>query len=285
MRMLPIDDTNLGHAFDLLQRGFPERPHRFWEAGLARMRTFGDNAAAGWPLGQLLLAGRQPVGVVLTPVSLRAAPGGPPRPIVNLSSWYVEPEHRGRAPLMLRGLLRDRTATYTDLTPSGPVQRLLHALGFTAFSAGIGLVFLPAAAATRSRRGVILPLDALPADALDADERALLRRQAALGCELLAFASPAGWQPLVLRRRPLRRLPAAQVLYCRDHVALAGQLGPLARHLLRAGCLFLIVDRPAAGGGPGLAWRRQERRFVKGGSFAGRTDHLGSELCYFDFWD
>ena len=131
-----LTENHFPTAAALLAEGFPERSRAFWSHGLGRLARHAGNASCGVPLGALWLSDGEPVGVALTPASPRTRPDGSPRPVVNLSSWYVRPPHRWRAPLMLRALLRDPRATYVDLTPSPPVGACSAGSAFPASSCG-----------------------------------------------------------------------------------------------------------------------------------------------------
>jgi len=72
---------------DLLARGFPARPRKYWTSALARLAARG--APDGCPrFGYLLEADGAPVGVLLL---IFAESGGAVR--CNVSSWYVEPAY------------------------------------------------------------------------------------------------------------------------------------------------------------------------------------------------
>src|SRR5262249_42193552 len=131
-----IDTSNETQAIDILARGMSQRSRSFWERTLARIHAYDGNAAAKVPAGQLLMHGTSPVGVVLTPASVRSDGDGPARRMINLSSWYIDPAHRWRGPMMLRAILRDHDATFTDLTPTPAVQKILLALGFRSINSG-----------------------------------------------------------------------------------------------------------------------------------------------------
>jgi hypothetical protein len=103
--LVPIDDARLGQALDLLERGFPRRSRRAFEDGIERARAFNPRRID--PIGHLLVTKNKPCGVLLTLRGQSVPPSGPRFNVTNLSSWYVEPEHRVLAPLMLRDVLRE----------------------------------------------------------------------------------------------------------------------------------------------------------------------------------
>ena len=102
--MRPIDPAYVAAAVAVLSIGFPKATALFWQSALDRLRAFGGNAEAGVPIGHLLMADDKAVGVILTPARMRTRPDGTRQKIVNLSSWYIDPAHRWRAPVMLRAV-------------------------------------------------------------------------------------------------------------------------------------------------------------------------------------
>lgn len=280
-----IDDGTTEAAVAMLARGFPARPAAHWRDGLARMRASGENARLGVPLGRLLRVDGTDVGVLLTPAGEQVDPDGGVRRVVNLSSWYLEPDHRWRAPIMLKGAMADPTATYTDLTPTKPVQAIIRALGFRVFNEGV-VVAATSVAALVPGRSTVVDLAEVPAGALPDRLRANLEAHRRLGCLALAAVDGHRYVPLLVRPIRLKRLPGAQLIYCGDHAVLPGALPLLARRLLARGRLVLLLD--LAGDGAkipgGVTFRGRSFRFVKGPAPAGVTDLTWSEFAYFDVY-
>lgn len=279
MALRPIDPAYVAAAVAVLSIGFPKATALFWQGALDRLRAFGGNAEAGVPIGHLLMADEKPVGVILTPAQMRTLPDGTRRKIVNLSSWYIDPAHRWRAPVMLRAVTRDADALYTDLTPTLEVQKMLPAFGFKPVNRGLKRLFTPLAALARRIFGRVRDLKAAPGDAVPEATRALLESHRDFDCLPCALNAEGGWHPLLFKARRVRRLPAAELVYCEDHALLERHMAAVARYLLKRGKLFLIIeDRTPPSDGetlepqPGL-------RFAKGGHDPARTDYAGSELC------
>lgn len=270
--LLPAD---LDQAASLLIEGFPERTPTFWRASLDRLRRHGGNMEADFPLGFLWLRKGEPVGVALTPAALRPDRTGARRRVVNVSSWYVRPDERWRAPLMLKSLVKTPDTVYTDLTPTAAVRSMLPGLGFRPINRGTEIVFL-SAAALRFRRG-----DRVTELAPENDPP-LMNGHRALGCIPLVLETAGGPTLIVYRRTRVRKIPAASLVYVESHRRLASGMGALARHLIRHGLFFLrapAVGDPLGFGGvvlPAAFW------FALGGDFDDRTDVIGSELTLFD---
>ena len=276
--LVPIDDARLGKAVDLLEQGFPRRTRRDWEDGIERARAF--NPAAN-SIGHLLVTKSKPCGVLLTLQGQSVPHVGAPFKVTNLSSWYVEPEHRVLAPFMLRDVVRDPGTAFTDLTPSDRIIPMLPAFGFKPLNRGISAVSLPVAAMKARAQARVYGLADLPKDALPPATHALLERHAEHGAIAGVLNIGDAWHPLLFLPRLLRCLPTAQLMYCDRNSTLIENLGAVARFLLKKGKLVLFLDIPLQGDVPGTHFLNRGMKFAKGGCFEGRTDYAGSELLFF----
>lgn len=246
------------------------------------------NAAAGVPLGYLMTDGeRRPTGVMLTPASTRKAPDGDRATVVNLSSWYIEPAQRWRAPLMLQTILRKHDAMFTDLTPTEEVRKILPSFGFKPVNQGVMITPVPLFAA-RPASGATVH-DPNPADMqiLPEDLRNLLEAHRGLGCLVGMLKTRNGTFPLMFRPRQLKGLPAAKLIYCDRLSELHDHLPAVARFLVRHKILTLIYDDLGQKKRAGQIIRIRGLKFAKPGAGLapqhGRIDHVGSELSLMDF--
>ncbi len=281
--LTPIDASTTPAALDLLAAGFPARSTDYWVNAFRNIRQFGGNEEAGVPAGYLLNEGAGFAGVVLTPASVRRKPDGTVEKVVNLASWYMKPEQRWRAPVMMRTLLRQPDCVFTDLTPTAPVQRMLTAFGFRQLTAGVTVNVLTTAALRWGSGGELIDLEEAPESGMDPAARSLLAAHRPFDCLAAAMRHEGRWHPLLFKYRRLLKLPAAVLIYSECNAALYRNLGAVARYLLRRGRLLLVLDMPLAARAPG--WQRVAKtpRFARGGVFEGRTDHAGSELALFDW--
>ena len=259
----------------------------FWTTTMDRLQRLGTNAHAGVPLGYLMTDGGRPTGVVLTPASTRTAPDGNRALVVNLSSWHVEPSHRFLASLMLQKVLRGHDALYTDLTPSEGVMRMLPSMGFMAINDGVVLTALPVAAMLPSKGAAVHDLIGGRGSLFPSDMWDLLEAHSRVGCFSAMLTTEQGHVPLMFRRRRLKGLPAANLIYCEDITALQKHLSAVARYLLGQGIVILVHDSSGHSVRVGQAVVRKELKFAKpGGGLTpqrGRIDHVGSELSLMDF--
>lgn len=279
-----IDSSNREVAVDLLAKGFTGRSRAFWSESLARLDAFGGNAAAGVPTGQLLMDGSRAVGVVLTPASVRIRKNGTRERLVNISSLYVEPEHRWRTPVMFRSAVKDRECAYLDLTASDEVRKMLPAFGFQPITTGLRIGFLPLLAAVRagSAGARMVPLEGAPASSVPAPQRALLDAHRAFNCHAAALYAEGQWHALLFKPRRLRGMPAATLVYCESLSALSRNIGTVARYLARRGKLVLLADSQGGSARAFLDFPGRAVKFAKGGTFENRIDYAGSELSLFD---
>jgi hypothetical protein len=276
----PLLEDDFPTAAALLAEGFPVRTRAFWEGGLQRLKRHAGNAACGVPLGQLLVSDGQAVGIALTPASPRLRSDGRRYNLINFSSWYIRPEHRWRAPLMLRGLVRDPEATYIDLTPTPQVEKMLVASGFSLVNAGSCIAPLPLQAALPGRGARLRELAATDTLSQTAPPMEMLLAHRELGCVPLVMEHEGGSTLFVYRPRPLRGLPAARLKYIGSHARLVRHLPVLARHLLARGLLWLTWDaRDGHAAGLGTLRRDSGKWYAKGEITADCTDFIGSELC------
>lgn len=278
LRPLGAEQTTL--TLDCLAEGFPERGRAFWDKGWARLLAWPGNRDADYPPGFFWMEKGEPAGIILTPASIRHS-SGEPQIIVNVSSWYMRPAARWKAPLMLKALFRDDRVTFTDLTPTPDVQKMLPAFGFKAASDGIEWIATPLEA-TRRATGRVRPWRAGDVLAEGSPPDDLIRLHVEWGCLALVLEHDATPFLVVLKPMRVRGLPAARVLFAGSRQALNAALPALSRALLRHGHLFLRIDaRPE--GQRGMGFRPHGLWFARGEACEDRTDHFGSELALFDF--
>ena len=277
----PLFEGDFPVAAALLTEGFPVRTRAFWDTALERLRRYSGNAACGIPLGQLLLSQGEPVGVALTPASVRTAPGCPTRRLINFSSWYIRPEHRWRAAMMFRHIVSDSNATYLDLTPSLHVQPMLPLFGFRPISVGFDVVPTPLTSVGLGGGAHVrdyVPTEALPPYSPSAEQ---LLAHKEVGCVPLVMEHAAGNTLFVYRSRPMRRLPAARLMYVGDHEVLHRHLPVLARFALMRGMAVLTWDARSNFAVPRWGVRREANIWYARGELPDNcTDFIGTELAF-----
>jgi hypothetical protein len=276
----PLEERDFQAAAALLSEGFPQHQGTFWNEGLERLRRYADNASCGVPLGQLLIVKGEPVGVALTPASLRHDDAGKAYRLINFSSWYLKPEHRWRAAMMFRHVVADKDATYLDLTPAPHVQPMLPLFGFRPMSVGSECVWTPLWALRSSRGAKVrefcvddpLPVYAPPAHQL------LVHNE--LGCHPLILEHDQGTTLFVYRRRVVRHIPTARLKYVGDHAVLRQHLPALSRYFMARGFGILGWDARPDWPVPAHGWRKPANVWYARGHIPHNcTDFIGTELC------
>jgi hypothetical protein len=159
---------------------------------------------------------------------------------------YVDPEFRSYAPLLIRMASKLKEATVLNLTPGRHTFRMIEALSYVRYCNGI-FVSIP----LFSRAANEAPVRVVDARAkldvlLDPHDRDLLLEHADCGCTSLWCITPQDAYPFVFRAQRVRKVPCAQLVYCRnvdDFVRFARPIGWfLARH---TGRLAVLLDANA----------------------------------------
>jgi hypothetical protein len=283
--MRPFDSQDFNTACALLCEGFPQRSAQFWTAALRRLQQFGGNQDAQHALGFFMVQGDEPVGIALTPASLRQCADGSRQRVVNISSWYVRERFRWRAGFMLRGILADKSNVYTDLTPTPELQTVLPKLGMTRINQGVHLYALPllalrpAQCSAAARWHVLGRHDTWPAHTpWLGPPRAMVEAHRELGCLPLVLELGGTAQLVIGLRVRVRGLPTLQLVYADNRALVLQHLGALARPLLRQGLLLWMCESAQGGHRATALFRRRELWFARGQDFANRTDVFASEL-------
>ena len=141
IRCRQIDAGDVPAVADLLTRGFPYRSRQFWHRALDHL-TRHEPPPDLPKYGYLLETGGTPVGAILMICSTMRV-GATVAPRCNLSSWYVDPEYRAYAPLLVSQALRHKEVTYLNVSAAPHTWPIIEAQGFSRYSEGI-FISLPA---------------------------------------------------------------------------------------------------------------------------------------------
>jgi hypothetical protein len=267
IRCRQIVEDDLDAVIDLLTRGFPGRTREYWTEGLRRhaTRPLPPNCPS---YGYVLDHGGVLVGVIL--VLCSRTQGGEAATIrCNFSSWYVEPAFRSHATLLTTFALKDKNATYVNISPARHTWPTVEAHGFVPYCNG-QFFALPAlggggrnVAISRVTAGVGAGVE------LPAGEIKLLSDHADYGCISLVCSNSDGAHPFVFVPYRIRSgritLPCLHLAYCRQVADFVRLSGPLGRYLLKFGTPLVAVD--ANGPVPGLIGFYRDgraRKYFKG---------------------
>ena len=256
---------------DLLTRGFPARSRKYWTSALARLAA--REAPDGCPqFGYLLEADGGIAGALLL---IFSETGGAVR--CNVSSWYVEPAHRGHAALLASLATKLKHVTYINTSAATHTWPILDALGYRRYSQGQ----FAAMPALKPGRGRVRLLDDADRQLPDYD---LLAAHAEAGCLALVCETQAGLEPFVFVARRIAGVPfsVVQLVYTRDNERFAACAGPLGRFLLGRGAPLVICDAPAPIRGLiGLWFKDRGPRYFKGPERPRLNDLAFTEMVVF----
>jgi hypothetical protein len=250
IRCRQIEQGDIAAVAELLIRGFPNRSRQFWFHALDQL-TRRDPPRDLPKYGYLIEADGVVVGAILL-ICAEIQSGGIITPRCNLSSWYVDPDYRTYAPLLVSHALRHKEVTYLNVSAAPHTWPIIEAQGFSRYSDGI-FISLPAlsAAADPDRHVEILDAGHEPHAAYEAFEQDVLEQHAEHGCISIWCVTPDRAFPFVFRPRLVKGfVPCAQLIYCRDVADFVRFAQPIGRYLARRGRFLVVVD--ANGAIPGL---------------------------------
>jgi hypothetical protein len=228
IRSRQIADTDVPQVVDLLTRGFgADRSREFWKNVFACLSK--RSVPVGFPrFGFIIESDGKPVGVLIMIFSTMRE-GNTIKTRCNVSSWYVEPEFRSYAPMLVSQALKYKQTTVFNVSAALHTRPMAEIQGYTLSSNGVF-----AAIPTLSRAPVARPIRVVDAHVqpdvpFDLYDRDLLLEHADYGCTSLWCVTPERAHPFVFRTRRVKMILAcAQLVYCRsldDFVSFARPIG------------------------------------------------------------
>jgi hypothetical protein len=242
IRCRQIEDSDIPAVVDLLKRGFPGRSGRYWQRGFARQadRTLPREFPR---YGYLLESDGRPVGVILllfTSIDI----GGRRETRCNVSSWYVEPDFRSHASLLIWFALKHKNVTYVNISPARHTWSTIEAQGFTRYCGGE--FFALPALSPGIPEARVERWDPARAEHRSIAEAGLLSAHANYGCLSLVCTTPDGIHPFIFERFRIRKgrvpLPCMRLIYCRDIADFVRCAGSVGRFLLKRRMFCVVLD-------------------------------------------
>lgn len=284
IRCREIGPADIDAIVNLLTKGFRshQRTRQFWVRALNRLAE--HNTPAGFPkYGYLLDDGGAPVGVLLLIFSSIPL-GGATRIRCCVSSWYVEPEFRGHAGILVSRALKHKQVTYLNITPDPHTIPMLEAQGYVRYCNG-RLVSIPALSGwSRAARVRAVTRDTCPGEDLSSLEVELLLAHASYGCMSLICSSANRRHPFVfVMRRKFGVVPYAELVYCRDLQEFVRFAGPLGRFLAARGFPVVLLDADGPLRGLVGAYFDSPPKYFKGPDRPRLGDLAYSERILFGF--
>jgi hypothetical protein len=223
------------------------------------LKRLTDHATpAGFPkYGYLLEADNIAVGVLLLIYS--SVPiDGEPKIRCCVSSWYVEPEFRGYAPMLVSRALKHKHVTYFNISPAPHTLPILEAQGYKRYCSGMFTAVPVLAPLLRGVRIEVALPTLRPGLDLDAFEAELLLRHVRYGCLSVICSSGDRRYPFVFSLRRKYGIRYGYLVYCRSVEEFVRFAGPLGRFLASRGVYGVALDSD----GPiaGLCGRYTENR-------------------------
>lgn len=280
MQVRPIEQADVPSAIALMQRGFPEPAAASWPEFFENVNARQGNELVG-PLGYLLRKDENDVGILLTFRSKRDLASSHSVDVVNLSGWYIDEPHRWYAPMMLKRVLSDKAAIFTDLSASEDVLKMLPAFKFRPWTEGVLLTSLPQSFFRYRRDASVLHVDQIPPGAISETDLVLLKDHEALGCRACILEVRGAYYPLVFATRKRRNIPHAYLIFAPDRKIVLSALGNVCAHLLQHGHFLMAIDCNAAEcSGIGTFRASNWRKHYAGPANPDGIDYAYSEVVY-----
>jgi hypothetical protein len=269
VRCRQIGPADLDAVADLLTAGFPRRNRNYWVGALRYLKEHAISEV--FPrYGHVLSLGDRIVGVVLL-IFTGGINGDAASVRCNVSSWYVIPEFRALAPLLIHRALRHKQVTFINTSPADNTVATIEAQGFQRFCDGV-FAATPALT-TRAWTGKVIRLadTVRPRDYLSDFEVTLLQDHAAQGCLSLILQQNGNSYPFIFRRRFVGQsaryvgMPCAQLIYGRNLECVGLLSGLMGRYLaLRGMPVLLIGTNQPMRGIPGKYYAGRAPMYYKG---------------------
>ena len=230
LRCRQIGEGDIPAVAALLARGFRKRSRQFWKQAFEQLGK--REPPPSLPkYGYMIEREGVPVGALLL-ICATVRTGGEIVTRCNFSSWYVEPEFRAQATLLVSMALRRKDVTYLNVSPAQHTVPIIEAQGFSRYCDGVFVAVPLLSRPLRAEQVKVLNAFQRPEVAFDPSEHDLLLDHASLGCMSLWCVSSERAYPFVFRRRLVRGvIPCMQLIYCRDvadFVRFAAPLGTLS---------------------------------------------------------
>lgn len=278
VRMRLATEHDKEDMIKLLVEGFPLRNARYWQVAWHRLTELAQRSAQP-VLGHVITVEGKLVGLVLYIERPSNSPDGSTR-YVNLSSWYVKPDYRSFATLLLSRACKNKEKTFLNVSAAVHTFEICEALGFKRYSTGqLATPLLMGPAAKGRKIEVFRGHHA----GLSENDNRLLIDHVGYGCICLVGTADNESQPFIIVHRMIKNvLPSSQLIYCRSldtFIPFARSIGIL---LARRGIFSTILDsRGAIKGLRGRYYEGRSPKYYKGPLEPTLCDLSYTELALF----
>jgi hypothetical protein len=240
VRCRQIVDADVDNVAELLRRGFPRRSREYWFRAFDRLASHPTPAVMP-KYGYLAECGHATIGVILL-ISSVIQENKAFRIRCNTSSWYMEPDFRVYAPLLVLQAIRRKNITYLNISPARRTLPIVEAQGFSRFSDGQFVASVFPAIRRRILAQVVGP-DVSPNAYFEPFERDVLLAHAKYGCISLWCTTPERAYPFVFLPRVVKHIvPCVQLIYCRHLEDFVQFAQPIGTYLASRGRPFVLID-------------------------------------------
>src|ERR1700684_2539076 len=101
----------------------------------------------------------------------------------TLASWYVDPEFRAYAPMLVARAIRHKDVTYTNVSPAPHTRPIIEAQGFSRYSDGVFVAITALNGLFGGRKAEVIDAVERPDIPCDPFDSAVLLQPAGLGCD------------------------------------------------------------------------------------------------------
>lgn len=276
-----ISEADLPEAIRVLCEGFPHRSPAYWQSGLNQLARL-DAPAHTVRFGHAMFVKRTMRGVILCIPSVHKY-GAVAQTFVNLSSWCVDPSHRGRSALQLYAQASSGHVdlTYTNLSATAHTLKAVVARGFQQWTAGQMLCVGIRSSPGRKR---FVPSDQARSAGLAEPVARILADHAKFGCFAFCLETSTKLIPLIFLRRRVKSIPVAQLIYCESLDELISNGLAVSAWFAARGYPAMLVDTngPVAGL-LGKYFPGRAGKFFKGPAPRLDVEHTYTEMVYFGF--
>lgn len=273
-----IEPEDIARVAILLNEGFPRPNQSYWSSVLQQLGAR-DRPPGTEQYGYGLTVDGVVRGIILTIPSTHRH-SGESWTMINLSSWYVQPDYRGDSLALYLTACRRNDVTYTNLTaPRRPITAIVR-FGFEQWTSGQIAGFALDSTSRPDARHTMLKLAEAQSEGLGEEDARMLSDHREMGCLVTCLLTADGPEPLVfLKRRIKGVLPCAQLVLCRDESLLHDYGRTIMAWLWRRGHTFLLADCSGpVRGVRGHYFPGRRVRYLRGAKPGVFTDHTYSEL-------
>jgi hypothetical protein len=284
VRCRAITDADRDDVVALLTVGFKGRSPDYWRQGIVKLSK--RTVPEGCPrYGYVLETGGRLVGIILLIGALREEDQAPIK-TANVAGWFVMPEYRGYAQLLVSMALRRKDISYLNVTPAPHTWPIIEHQGYRRYCSGL---FFAVAALKPPVPGVeiqTITAEKNPPHIQELQEFVMLRDHASFGCLVLAAREGSAIHPFVFRSFRIKSgriwTPGAMTIYARDQALVVRLAGNIGKFLFRYAMPFIIMDANGPIDGlTGIYTERSGRKYVKGPYQPPLCDLSYTELAIF----